>query len=146
MHQCCRSGAQSSSRFHVFVGGAGVCHRASNICPLLTQAQHHFRVKQTVYPSLETNYQVRTVKRHTVLITPALLPWHMFYCPGCLHGACSASNICTGMSVLKRKNSPISKVSTADTFIVSVQLLPLRRQSALCSQFKHKLKGKHHII
>lgn len=85
VHQCCRGAARSIARFHVlFVGGAGVCHCASNTCPLLTQAQHHFRVKKTVSPSLETNYQVRTVKSHVVLITPALLPWHMFYCSGCL--------------------------------------------------------------
>lgn len=85
VHQCWSGAAQSTSRFHVlFVGGVGVCHCASNSCPLLTQVQHHFKVKKTVYPSLETNYQVRTVKSHIVLITPALLPWHMFCCSGCL--------------------------------------------------------------
>lgn len=71
----CRGATHSTSRFHVLlVGAVGVCHCASNICPLLTQAQHHFRVKKTVYPSLEANYQVRTVKSHIFLITPALLP------------------------------------------------------------------------
>lgn len=85
VQQCCRGAARSTSRLHVlFSRRCRVCHCANNICPLLTQAQHHLRVKKTVCPSLETNYQVRTVKSHIVLITPALLPCHIFYCPGCL--------------------------------------------------------------
>lgn len=67
VHQCCIGAAQNTSRFHMlFVGGVGVCHCASNICPFLIHVQHYFKVKKTVYPSLETNYQVRTVKSHIV--------------------------------------------------------------------------------
>lgn len=123
VQQCYRGAARSTSRFHLlFVGGAGVCHCDSNISPLSTQAQHHFRVKKTVYPSLETNYQVRTVKSHIVLITPALLPWHMLYCPGCLQESMGLPLPATS----KQACQSISKVSTADTFVVSVQLVPLR--------------------
>lgn len=111
--RCCRGAAQSASRFPVlFVGAAGVCHWASNICPLLTQAQHHFRVNKTVYSSLETNYQVRTVKLHIVLITPALLPWHMFYCPRCLQESMGLPLLATSAQVClccKEKVLPFQK-------------------------------------
>lgn len=138
----------------MFIGGVGVCHRANNISPLLTWAQHHFRVKQTVYPSLETDYQVRTVKSHIVLITPALLPWHMIYCPGCLRDSVGLTLLATSAQVhlrfklVHRGNLPFQ--NNHSRHLCSLCSTCTAEEMRICSMIPihTEAKGKHphHLI
>lgn len=143
---------QSTSKFHGPPRRCGVCHCVDNISLLLTGSAPLWG-KTNKYLSLETDYQVRTVKSyslnhsHPFSLAYDLLPQGVYRI---VWGSLCQQHLCRDimLQTTTKGKSPISKVSMADTFTVSVQLVPLRRWgSVLCSRPPHTHKQKMcHIL